>query len=62
MLKKLGITWRSAYNHFKQGMIEGAYQLPSGTIIVPDNVDVPKSEYIVVYARVSTADRKSCMN
>ena len=30
------ISYRTAYNHFKAGQIRGAYQLESGTIVVPD--------------------------
>ena len=57
--KKVGITWRTAYTHFKAGSIQGAYQLPSGTIIVPDTVANDLSEHIIVYARVSSAENKS---
>jgi predicted site-specific integrase-resolvase len=39
--KILGISYRTAWNYFKQGSIPGAYKLPSGTIIVPDNA-IPK--------------------
>lgn len=35
--KKLGVTYRTAWNHFKAGKIEGAFQLPTGTVIVPDD-------------------------
>ena len=35
--KKLGITYRTAWNHYKKGLIKNAYQLATGTIIVPDN-------------------------
>ncbi len=56
--KKLGVTWRTAYNHFQQGKISGAYQLATGTIIVPDIVE-PKCECIIVYARVSSSENKS---
>ena len=57
--KKIGITWRTAYSHFKAGSVQGAYQLPSGTIIVPDDIIADVSEHVVVYARVSSADNKS---
>lgn len=43
--KKHGVTRKTAWNHFKRGLIEGAYQLPSGTIVVPDSYSVtPRSE------------------
>lgn len=34
--KQLGVTYRTAWNMFKDGKIDGAYQLPTGTVIVPD--------------------------
>lgn len=34
--KENGLTYRTAYNHFKKGLIEGAYQLPTGTVVIPD--------------------------
>jgi putative resolvase len=39
--KRLGIHYQTAWRHFKQGLIPGAYQLPTGTIIVPDEA-IPK--------------------
>ena len=39
-------------------MIRGAYQLKSGTIIVPDDVE-EKLDYTIVYARVSSNENKS---
>lgn len=35
--ERLGISYRTAWNHYKKGYIPGAYQLPSKTIIVPDD-------------------------
>jgi len=58
--KNLGISYRSAWNHYKNGKIEGAYQLHSGTIIVPD-IDDTKYLYpnqAVLYARVSSNQQK----
>lgn len=37
--KKHEITYRTALNHFKADKIQGAYQLPTGTIVVPDQTD-----------------------
>lgn len=34
---KAGLSYLTATRHFKRGWIEGAYKLPSGTIIVPDD-------------------------
>ena len=36
--KKLGITYKTAYEHWKKGFIKG-YQLPTGTIIITDAPD-----------------------
>src|SRR5574344_583255 len=59
--KILGLTYITAHNMFKRGEISGAYQLPSGTIIVPDEnkVNKNKEEYNIVYARVSSSENKS---
>jgi len=35
--KKLGVHYRTVWNYFKKGLIPGAFKLPSGTIIVPDD-------------------------
>jgi putative resolvase len=40
--KKLGVCYKTAWRYYKDGSIPGAYQLPSGTIIVPDNA-IPKA-------------------
>ncbi len=58
--KLQGIGYRAAWNHFKAGIIPGAYTLPTGTIIIPDPkpADI-RNEYIVCYARVSSSQNKS---
>lgn len=57
--KKIGVTYRTAYNYFKKGQIDGAYKLPTGTIIVPEISKESNNEYNVVYARVSSSQNKS---
>lgn len=58
--KKIGVTYRTAWNMFKRGDIEWAYQLPSGTIIVPDGKVVNDQPiYTSVYARVSSSENKN---
>ena len=57
--KRLGITHRTAWSHFKDGLIKGAYQLPTGTIIVPDEKEVITYDKTVIYARVSSHKQKS---
>jgi len=37
--------------------IEGAFQMPSGSIFVPERE--PKEDYIVIYARVSSSENKN---
>lgn len=39
------VTRKTAWNYFKRGLIPGAYQLPSGKIVVPDHA--PKSSITV---------------
>lgn len=56
--KKQGISYRSAWNMFQADLLPTAYKLPSGSIIVPDEV-LSKKEYTVVYARVSNSENKS---
>ena len=52
-----GITYRSAWAMYKSGKLPEAYRLPSGAIIIPN--DLKKKEYNVVYARVSSSENKS---
>ena len=55
--KKNSITYRTAFTHFHKGIINGAYRLKSGAIIVPDDKPA-KKEHNVVYARVSSSENK----
>jgi len=55
--KKLGITYRTAWNHYKAGKIPGAYRLHTGTIIVPD-IKENQEGRTAVYARVSSSENK----
>jgi predicted site-specific integrase-resolvase len=57
--KSIGISYRAAWNHFKAGKIPGAYQLPTGTIIVPDTVQAAQDQKTAVYARVSSSENRS---
>lgn len=57
--KKHDVTYRSAWGYYKNGKIPGAYELESGAIMVNDDaVAVEKSDYIVVYSRVSSSENK----
>lgn len=59
--KKHNICYRTAFNHYHKGLIPNAYQLPSGTIVVPEETEkVIKKELVVAtYARVSTTENKN---
>jgi len=57
--KSKGFTYRTAWNHFRSGIIPGAYQLPTGTVIVPEEKQQVKSEFVVTYSRVSSSENKS---
>lgn len=59
--KKIGITYRTAWNWFKAGTISGAYQLPSGTVVVPDTVDDSKEYGVILYARTSSSNNKELL-
>lgn len=51
------VTYRTAWNRYKSGLIPGAYKNEFGTIIVPE-IDT-RPEKIVTYARVSSSENKS---
>lgn len=57
--KKLGITYRTAWDMFNRGDINGAYKLPSGTIIVLNEESKTRKVSTAVYARVSSSENKS---
>lgn len=57
--KKQGVCYRTAWNHYKKGLIVGAYTLPSGTIIVPDKAASDKKQIVAIYARVSSSENKT---
>lgn len=42
--KMMGVTYRTAWNWFKAGKIEGAIQMHSGTILVPSLENRNKEE------------------
>jgi len=61
--KGKGICYMTAWRMFHKNQIVGAYKLPTGTIIVPEEVvpekNVSKIDYTVVYARVSSSENKT---
>ena len=59
--KEQGVTYRTAYNWFKGGKLPcPAEQLSTGTIIVHPEKEVKPSN-VVIYARVSSYDRKDSL-
>ncbi|MGB0929620.1 MAG: IS607 family transposase [Chitinophagales bacterium] len=55
--KKNSLTYTAAYRQFKKGLIPKAYQLVTGTIVVPDEKPKVKGK-TAVYARVSSSDQR----
>lgn len=53
--KKLGVSYQTAHRMYAKGQIPGAYQLPTGTIIVPDDIAFP--EEMTQKALVKVVDR-----
>ncbi len=53
--KKVGVTYRTAFQWWKDGQIKG-YQMPSGTIVIIEEEEAHESrpERVVIYARVSS--------
>lgn len=40
--KKMGVTYQTAHKWFKESRIDGAYQLSTGTIVVPEENEKSK--------------------
>jgi len=59
--RKVGVSYKTAWNWFKAGKIKG-YQMDTGTIIVTemDNEILPQK--LAVYARVSSSEKRSDLN
>lgn len=58
--KENNVTYRTAWNHFHAGLILNAYQLPTGTVVIPDSTKLnQKHDHIVTYARVSSSENKN---
>ncbi len=54
------ITYKTAHIHFHKGLIQGAYQLPTGTIVIPDDYQDPTPTVrTAVYGRVSSSENRS---
>lgn len=58
--KKQGVHYRTAYLWFKQGLIPGARQMPTGTILVDEQSALPPVQTrVVTYSRVSNSARRA---
>ena len=61
--KKIGVSYQTVWNWYKDGLIENAYQLPSGTIVVPYNMDENSEQYgVILYARTSSSQNKKLLD
>lgn len=58
--KKHNVTYITAHNWYKKGLIPNAFQVKSGTIVIPDQEI--KKQRNVIYCRVSSKDRKNDLN
>lgn len=61
---KIGVSYQTAHRWFKNGKIPGAYQIETGTVIVPDSA-IPDASGVynprfktVVYARVRSNEQR----
>lgn len=56
---KLGVSYQTAWSMFRRGEIPGAYQLPTGTIIVDEGKTPRELENrVAIYARVSSSQNR----
>lgn len=58
--KRNGVTYRTAWTHFNEGRIEGAFKNERGRVYIPED-ETPTNNNAVVYARVSSNDRKASL-
>lgn len=56
--KSQGVSYRTAWNWWKQGIIKGR-QLPTGTILIDVEASVASTTVACIYARVSSSENKS---
>jgi predicted site-specific integrase-resolvase len=54
--KNKSITYRTAWKHFVEGKIEGAYKDETGHVLIP--IKSTANNNAIIYARVSSNDRK----
>jgi putative resolvase len=61
--KRYGVTYRTAWNRYKKGKIENAFEDNTGHIIIPiiEETLNNKTNNVALYARVSSNDRKKSL-
>lgn len=58
--EKNSISYKTAWRHYKLGLIPNAKQLSTGTIVIDDeSAKTSTEEHTVIYARVSSSENKS---
>lgn len=61
--KEIGVCYKTAWNLFKANKIPGAYQLQSGTVIVPNDINESSknNKGVILYARTSSTQNKKLL-
>lgn len=57
--KKNSISYKTAWRLFKNNQIKGAKQLPTGTIVIDEEMQNNREFYTVIYARVSSSENRN---
>lgn len=56
--RERGVTYKTAWNRYKAGQIEGAYLDGTGHVVIPETTPLVEP-LAAIYARVSSAENKS---
>lgn len=56
--KELGISYKTVWRLWKAGKLN-AYQLPTGTVIVKEDIENEFPDKVCIYARVSSSENKN---
>jgi predicted site-specific integrase-resolvase len=56
--KKIGVTYKTAWNHYQAGLIPNARKMPSGIIVIFED-EIKSTQYkTATYSRVSSSENK----